>query len=229
MFTVWPTYNPYRVLRYDGPDVPPLVGEDVYALQRAINFLANTALAADGILGSRTGDAIGVLQVVVGFEGDNVDSKAGVLTQRKADMAILDAFTIDRREDIFRLTKGQVEHESSYIMGNKSLQYGDGSYDAGVTQRNTRHAAPQNGFDPVESISVLLSNTRYYYSKFNPADFRGADHSDLRRWRLAAMAWNAPAYASYLAGRPASESAVPSPTAEATLEQYGRDVSVYLR
>ena len=69
------------------------------------------------------------------------------------------------------------------------------------------------------SVDALGVNERKYYDKY-------AGVKDVkRRWMLAAGAWNAPAYACYMANEeganvPKNETARPGPTARFLLERY---------
>jgi hypothetical protein len=124
------------------------------------------------------------------------------------------------------LLRGQLEHESSWRLGNYSMQYGDRSYDAGVAQRNTNFTAAKDGFNAPESIDALAVNIRQFYDKY-------AGVSEARRWGLAAGAWNAPAYASWLANEagahvPRNQTKQPSAAAREKLEAYIASVTAYL-
>lgn len=210
LFDGYPTYDRYRTLRLTEPMQR---GADVYALQAAINHVAETALALDGILGQRTSRAIFLVQGQLGLA---IDGKAGGLTQRGLALRIVSGAT-----DVpFNLVKGQLEHESGYRLGNYSPKRTDGSYDAGVAQRNTAYTSPRDGFHPVKSIVALEANTRHYY------DLYASIEDERRRWGVAAGAWNAPAFANYLAE--VKPWAVPGPTALATFEAYIASVTAYL-
>jgi peptidoglycan hydrolase-like protein with peptidoglycan-binding domain len=210
MFTGFPTYSRYRTLQLSDPRQR---GEDVFALQVALNEVINTALALDGILGPKTSQAIfkaqGELSLVI-------DGKAGGLTQRALALRI----AVGKTTVPFNLIKGQLEHESGYRLGNYSPQRSDGSYDAGVAQRNTNYTPPRDGFNPAKSIEALEANTRHYY------DLYSGIADEKRRWGVAAGAWNAPAYANYLAG--VKPWAVPSESARVTFEAYIDSVTAYL-
>jgi peptidoglycan hydrolase-like protein with peptidoglycan-binding domain len=210
MFAAFPSYARYRTLRLLEPR---LRGEDVFALQVAVNEVVGTALALDGILGPKTSQAIfkaqGELSLVI-------DGKAGGLTQRGLALRI----AVGKTTVPFNLIKGQLEHESGYRLGNYSPQRSDGSYDAGVAQRNTTYTPAREGFNPVKSIEALEANTRHYYDLYSGIE------DETRRWGLAAGAWNAPAYANYLAN--ARPWAVPSENARLALEAYIDSVTAYL-
>jgi putative peptidoglycan binding protein len=220
LFDGYPTYSRYRSL---SRVTPMQHGEDVYALQIALNDVISAGLVVDGVLGDKTATAIWHAQEAYGLV---MDGKAGADTQRVLAQQIL-VSTPGEEKLPAGLAFGHIEHESSWRLGNYSVQYPNGSYDAGVVQRNTEHTPPRNGFDPVDSISALIRNTLSYYNRFsNKAVFRGSDHSERRRWALAAGSWNAPAWASYLANsRPW---AVPTSAQEQTLETYMREVTTYV-
>ena len=134
MFGSYPTYNIYRTLRYVEGNLQR--GEDVYALQKALE------VEPDGILGKKTGAAIVKAQESLKIAADGL---AGGLTQRKLALQVAEA-TQDGPP--FKLVKGQLETESTYRLGIYSAQRPDGSYDAGVAQRNTNFHEPEDAFDP---------------------------------------------------------------------------------
>jgi hypothetical protein len=214
MFDSYPTYSPYRTLRYVKDDVQ--IGEDVYALQLAIDAIVAVPLVPDGVLGERTSAGIEDAQRFLGLE---VDGRAGQLTQR--GLALTLARKAHQSKDVpYKLLKGQLAHESSYLLGNYSAQRADDSFDAGVAQRNSNFHPLKNAFDPVDSIALLARHTR---DKF---DLFGVVTDKTRRWGLAAGAWNAPAFAHYLAG--VKPWAVPSTNARIALENYITSVTAYL-
>lgn len=220
MFTAYPTYNRYRPLKLTDPIQR---GEDVYALQTALVFRGFN-LETDGLLGKATSAAIKT------YQGNNFltsDGIAGPATQSSLARNI--AVTYSDDNDLPQgLLYGQLYHESGLILGNYSPQRADGSYDAGVAQRNTNHYAPQLGFDVHDSIALLANNQRLYYTKFVGVS------TQRRRWELAAGAWNAPAYACWIAkqegasGVRTSETKQPGATARQTLETYMDAATAFL-
>jgi hypothetical protein len=218
-FTKYPRYNPYRVLV---DRVPMMIGCDVYALQLGINAILGTSLKSDGTLGPKTGAQIWNVQHRL---GETEDGKAGMLTQRALALevtALNNPGTVPAE-----LVYGQLEHESSFILGNYSAKRPNSSYDAGVCQMNTEHHPADEAFNPAQAIPYLIAHTKNAYDAFHDKSlFRGDDHSDKRRWILAAGAWNAPAFAHYLAG--VKPWAVPGATALELFNEYLADVSIYL-
>lgn len=221
MFDGSPTYNPYRALRYNAAG-PLVVGEDVYALQLGLNAVGNfkVALTADGVLGLKTSKAIEGYQRK--FKLD-VDGSAGPATQR--DIALRIGKQIKR--DVVLpdgLPGGQVAFESGFLLGNYSRPpREDGSFDAGLCQRNSNYHDLADAFDPVDSLILLCGFVRDRYDLYSAA----SDLGERRCWELAVGAWNAPYYANYLAGvRPWAE---PGPTARAKLEEYIDSACAYLK
>jgi len=213
MFDSYPTYDRYRPLKKG------LRGEDVYALQTGLFGLAFSLGAPDGIFGPITEDAVKRFQESRKLVSDGI---AGPTTQRRVCVDLITKST--RSNDLpHLLLYGQVEHESSFIVGNYSQQYSDGSFDAGAVQRNTRLTSPQDGFNTAQSIEVCGNNCRDYYNKF----MANAELSEARRWGLAAAAWNAPAFASYLAK--VKPWAVPSQSQIDALESYIDSVTKYMK
>lgn len=220
MFDAYPTYDRYRTLRLTRPLQH---GEDVYALQTALTALGVSPGAHDGILGERTSNAITAAQVALDI---TVDGLAGGGTQT----ALARRLTDKARTRYYLprgLAFGQVSHESGCRVGNYSPQRQDGSYDAGVAQRNTRYTPAEEGFTVPASIDALGARLRRYFDKFAGLEAR-------RRWELAAGAWNAPAYACWIAREegatdvPVGETAKPGPIARATLERYIDSVTAYM-
>jgi hypothetical protein len=123
--------------------------------------------------------------------------------------------------------KGQLGHESGFRLGNYSDLRSDGSFDAGVAQRNTAHTPAKQGFDVPGSITALAKLVRGHWDLF--AGVKGT-----RRWALAQGAWNAPAFACWLAREegavdvPRALCARPGTTARRTFEEYVASVSAYL-
>lgn len=221
LFATFPTYDRYRPLRLLSPI---LRGEDVYALQTALAGIGYTVGELDGYLGTNTSRAISV------FQGDRdliVDGVAGPATQRRA-VGVIAATPTYLLKLPAGLLIGQLTHESGLFVGNYSPERSDGSYDAGVAQRNTAHTPARDGFNAPKSVEALALNLRQFYDKFAGVIGR-------RRWELAAGAWNAPAYASYMAreegatGVALSTTARPGATARATLEAYMTSATALLK
>lgn len=220
MFLKRPSYNPFTAIVDRSPG-PLMAGEQVYALQTAINAYAGTSLTTDGICGPKTGKEIWNVQAKLNLV---LDGKAGVLTQRALALAIL---SFDR-PDLYALGKGQLEHESSYWLGNYSEAHEDGSWDAGVTQLNTNYTSPSVAFNTPRAIKIYVAKTEAAYESYSDkSKFVGSDHTEKRRLQLAGGHWNAPAYANWLAGL-TTETAKPGPLARETLETYMTEVSVYV-
>lgn len=220
MFQTVPTYWRYRTLRVTDP---LMRGEDVYALQTALFACGFDPGPWDGILGRGTGAAIRSAQSHFGLV---LDGLAGGKTQEA-----LARHLADRASDTHRITKGalrgQLEHESGFRVGNYSPARSDGSYDAGVTQRNTAHTPAKEGFNVPESINALALLVRRHYDLFEGLPVR-------RRWSLAQGAWNAPAFACWIARAEgatrvtAGMTLKPGATARQTFEAYVASVSTYL-
>src|SRR3954471_1445481 len=186
MFNAYPTYSRYRTLTLNPS---PMKGEDVFALQTALNHGGFPAGAEDGIFGSMTSDAVLRAQVALGLL---VDGKAGSVTQRSLALHIAQEVA-SRTHVLAAALKGQMEHESGFRLGNYSPQRANGTYDAGVCQRNTQHTPAKEGFDVPESIDELAGVVRSHYNLFAGVG------STSRRWQLSQGAWNAPAFACYIA------------------------------
>lgn len=220
MFATYPTYPRYRTLSL----VYPLQrGEDVYALQNALMSCDFSPGVTDGILGPETAAAIRSFQHAAGIV---MDGKAGGGTQKAL------ALTLARRATKQYVVAdgalhGQIEHESGYRLGNYSEQRPDGSWDIGVVQRNSAHLASIRSAYNVESSIMLLAKTiKEHYFLFGGLP-------DRRRWGLAQGAWNAPAFACYLAREegadvPQSMTARPSGASRETFEGYIASVTTYL-
>jgi peptidoglycan hydrolase-like protein with peptidoglycan-binding domain len=220
MFTTYPTYSVYRTLRLLDPRMR---GEDVYALQTALVALG-WDVDTDGVLGPLTSAAIknaqGDLRIVVdGLCGGNTQT---AMTQDLANRE-------QAKHDLpHGLVFGQCMHESSCRLGAYCPQREDGSYDVGVAQRNTNFTSPKDGFNAPASVEKLGGNSRQYYDKFvGVADVT-------RRWELAAGAWNAPAFANWIARQegatsvPLSDCRKPGINARATLEEYMASVTAFM-
>lgn len=218
-FTVYPDYSRYRTLRLTSPQ---MIGFDVFALQTALEALSFAPGATDGELGPQTAIAIIAAQkffklVQDGFAGgatqEALARRHGNLAKREFDLAD-------------GLMRGQVEHESSFRLGNYSPQRPDGNYDAGPVQRNTEHTPAEQGFNVPLSIKALARNTRAHYDLF-------AGVSEKRRWQLAGGAWNAPAYACWIANEEGATVSLrktdkPGTDARAKIEAYMASIATYL-
>lgn len=185
MFDSFPTYDRYRTLKLTDPYQR---GEDVYALQTAINGLGMN-LDEDGILGPGTAKAIKVAQTELGV---TVDGLAGggtqqALVKREANQAR------DEHNLPLGLIFGQLQHESGCRVGNYSAQRSDGSWDMGVAQRNTNFYGVKESLDVPYVIDFLGEYVATYHRLYaGVADAR-------RRWELSSGAWNAPAYTGRIA------------------------------
>jgi hypothetical protein len=226
MFTAYPTYSPYRTLKLMSPYMQ---GEDVYALQTALHELKllPSLDECDGLLGPKTAAAIKSAQSMINTALEPVlaDGAAGGVTQ----IALVKKISSDHRGK-YRLPSGlpfgQCMHESSCRVGNYSPPHGD-TYDAGVAQRNTQFTETEQAFNVPLSIDALGNNIRRYYDKFQGV------RKDWRRWELATGAWNAPAFACWIANEegasvPRRETARPSSEARRTLEEYMVSATAYL-
>lgn len=213
-FAAFPTHPRYRTLKLSEPRQ---TGLDVFALQGALADLGDHANPGplDGILGSQTARAIRAAQEGMFITADGL---AGGGTQTALARHLADRVAY-RLKLPTGLLLGQLLTESGCRLGNYSPQRADGTYDAGIAQRNTKYTAPRDGFTVLGSIDALGLRLRAYYDKF-------AGVSGKRRWALAAGSWNAPAFAAYIAreegaaGVKASETLQPSATARTTLEAY---------
>lgn len=220
MFDRYPTYSRYRTLTSASP---VMKGEDVFALQTALNACHIPCGPEDGILGVRTANAIRIAQVAFDL---NADGKAGGLTQRVLAIQIAKDICATRKIPLDVL-RGQMEHESGFRLGNYSPIRTDGSYDAGVCQRNTQHTPAQDGFHVLDSITQLAKMVQSHFELFVGIG------TVSRRWQLAQGAWNAPAFACYIAREEGATKVAKSmtlqPTDEqhATFEAYMRHVSIY--
>jgi hypothetical protein len=222
MFDAYPTYDKYRTLELKDQRQK---GEDVYALQTALNECDFPCGEADGILGVKTDKAIRAAQKALLLE---VDGKAGGFTQKALALKITSKVATTKRVRYDALM-GQIEYESGYRLGIYSPQRDDDSYDAGVTQRNTNFTSPHIGFDCDKSINALADEVKKHFELFAGVGVVR------RRWELAQAAWNAPAFACYIAreegatGVPIRMTLRPSSAARQTLETYIDAVSKYLQ
>jgi hypothetical protein len=223
MFTAYPTYPPYRTLQLTTPVMQQ--GEDVYALQLGLKKYEFDPGVADGIFGAKTSAAVKAFQKAASLR---VDGMAGGDTQKVLAMEL--ARDMSARDGIpLECFRGQLEHESGFRLGNYSPIRKDGSYDAGVAQRNTRFVQPEKGFDPVDSITELSAVIRHHYNLFyGLAPVR-------RHWALAQGSWNAPAFACWIAREEGAHDVLdsmclkPTPDQRATFEAYVTSVSAYLQ
>jgi len=222
VFSTIPTYSPYRALRLLTPNMQ---GEDVFALQTALNPLLVDPIVADGWFGGRTKTALQLVQRKVGATDDGV---CGPQTWRAVAVAHANRFSVAYRLPA-DLLYGQLAHESSFLGGNYSAARPDGSYDAGVAQRNTAHTPAKDGFNHPGSIGKLADQVRDFYDLFaGVADTR-------RRWVLAQGSWNAPAFACWYAKREGAtkvttgQTAKPSVRSAELFAAYMVDVSAYLK
>lgn len=223
MFDTFPTYDRYRTLEMK---TPALRGEDVYALQTALNELSFGAGTPDGIYGPMTDRAVREAQQTLKLV---VDGKAGGATQKALALTIASQVsTVNRGRPPYSALLGQLEHESGFRLGIYSPLRPDNTYDAGVTQRNTKFTSPQIGFDTKKSILALAEVVRDHHDLFTGV------LSERRRWALAQGAWNAPAFACYIAREEGATKVTtgmtlrPSLIARTTFEDYVTKVSKYL-
>jgi Putative peptidoglycan binding domain len=220
MFSHIPVYDKYRTLELKSP---MMKGEDVYALQRALDELGYEPGDPDGILGRMTSDAIKTAQRRLEI---TVDGKAGGGTQTALAMAIAGPIAAQKHVRLDAL-RGQLEHESGFRLGIYSPPRPDNSFDAGVAQRNTQHIPAMQGFDPFLSIISLAVVVRKHYDLFWGLP-------EKRRWTLAQGSWNAPAFACYIAKEEGATKVTkamtlsPSATSRKTFEEYMAKVSKYL-
>lgn len=223
MFSHIPTYDFRRTLELGIPMTP---SEDVYALQRALDERGFEPGEADGSLGLLTSRAILRAQTRLELV---VDGKAGGKTQQALAMAIAGPIAAQKHVRLDAM-KGQMEWESAgFRLGAYSSPRDDGSYDAGIAQRNTQETPAEQGFDPFLSITALAARIRKHYDLFEGIP-------EKRRWTLAQGSWNAPAFACYLAKREGAKkvtkgmlpSYVPSDATLKTFEEYMAKVSKYL-
>lgn len=219
LFEREPTYSRYRTLQLTNPTMK---GEDIFALQTVLAAGGWLLGAMDGVLGVQTSDALVEAQKDLGL---TVDARAGGLTQRA--LALTRTRLETRHHNLAHgALKGQLEFESGFRLGNYSPVRPDGSYDAGVAQRNTKLTPARQGFDVVQSVEALAERIREYYDHF-------VGVSEWRRWGLAQGAWNAPAFACYIANEeganvPRNMTARPSDASRKTFEQYIVHATTYL-
>lgn len=222
MFTSYPKYDFNRTLELKSP---AMRGEDVFALQKALTAGGYGALEPDGIHGPATDKVVRKAQTERLLL---VDGKAGPATQ-KALALVLAHQTANATKCRYDAIMGQIEWESAgYRLGAYSELRDDGTFDAGITQRNTAHTPAREGFDPELSVTKLGVEVRKHYDLFQGV------RSERRRWQLAQGAWNAPAYACYIAKEEGATKVTagmtkrPSAAARQALEDYMTHVSKYL-
>jgi hypothetical protein len=178
----------------------------------------------DGMLGPQTESCIRDAQWDLKVP---VDGKAGGLTQRAIAMDIAQVLSTNNHVPL-TAPQGQLEHESGFRLGIYSPVRPDGTYDAGVAQRNTKFTPPQEGFNPELSILALIKNTRKHFELFEGL------RTQQRRWALAQGAWNAPAFACFIAREEGAHRVTtgmtlkPSVSSRQTFEAYVTKVSKYL-
>lgn len=179
----------WRALRLTNPVQR---GWDVVALQTGLLGVQMQLpkWGPDGFLGEETSKATYLYQERRGLVEDGI---AGGATQRAIALQIAARFT-QEFQIIRGLIPGQLEYESSLILGNHSVLRSDGTRDCGVTQRNSAHTPIEQGFNTFESIKTLARHLRTYYERY-----RDWGVPSRRAWELAAGAWNAPAWADKLA------------------------------
>jgi peptidoglycan hydrolase-like protein with peptidoglycan-binding domain len=186
MFSTYPSYNFFRTLQLLSPQQQ---GEDVYALQTALIECGFNCGTPDGILGPMTASAISAAQKTYSL---TVDGKAGGATQSALALRIAHAVALELKIP-YECFKGQLETESGYRLGAYSPWRLDGTYDAGVAQRNTKYTSPQSGFDAKASIGALGDTIRKHYEgdleHDAPAGRRSAaEVQGVRRQRLGISA-----------------------------------------
>lgn len=190
MFIDYPGYDPRRTIEEVPNDV--LIGEDVFALQTALggNGLKCDPGPADGVAGQRTIDAIVRAQLDLDLY---VDGRAGEKTHSAITKALILNVICASSSVLGRWELAQITHESGRWLGMySSPPRADGSYDAGIAQRNTEHTTPKDGFSVPKSLAACRDSLQEHYNLFSGVQ------GD-RRWHLAVDAWNTPAWACRLA------------------------------
>lgn len=234
MFTEYPTYDRYRTLKRI---TPAMRGEDVYALQTGLTALGHDTNGVDGIFGDATLTAVKAFQKSVNLV---VDGLAGGGTQQELTRHFTDK--VRAQHNLPKgLIFGQCMHESGCRVGNYSAPHSWGTTganfvvdnvkcaaDIGVAQRNSRFYDVRDSFNVVSAIDSLGAYVRKYFDKFSGVtDTR-------RRWKLASGAWNAPAFACWLAkqegakGVTNGEVAKPPESERAKLELYMESATAYM-
>lgn len=228
MFTGYPTYDPNRAL-YLHPDVTKRFrGEDVYSLQAACLSVGADPRGLDGAYGPATDKAVRAMQATV---GTYADGRVGPITWSKLTDHI--AEPIRKWHGVaVGLPKGQLAHESGPRGGMFSRpQRKDGSFDAGVAQRNSALAQNplKDSFNMVLSITKLCRDVRAAYVYYEGVkDVR-------RRWALAGGSWNAPAFTAWIAWEEGATQisranrALPSAESRQKIEDYMDSITAYLQ
>lgn len=167
-------------------------GWDIYALQTALESAGQNVGPLDGIAGSQTDAAIRAYQT---YHKLVVDGIAGVATQRHVALRVA-----GRAQSLYEIPagafKGQMEAESGYLLGNHTAQYSNGTYDIGVTQRNTAYASIEDAFNTPKSLKALGSALRQRHDEYKAY---GKVTDEFRLWQLAQGSWNRPAWTQTLA------------------------------
>lgn len=189
-------------------------GEDVFALQTALVKLGYDTKGVDGIFGPATADATKRCQLELGITSDGF---AGGITQLRITRHLADKIR-DHYKLPAGLAYGQCAHESSGRLGNYSPQHsfdvaGGPYYDAGVAQFNVRFTPAQEAFDAPLAIDRLGKHLRDHYDLFEGVQ------DNRRRWELASGAWNAPAWAKWIARQEGATKVTVGSTKQPTAEQ----------
>lgn len=174
----------------------PRSGWDVYACQSALVGLGFNLprFGADGYFGDETVMAVKTFQANNGLV---VDGIAGIHTQITLGKRIIGLLAGGSRM-VELLATGQVEAESSWMLGNYTKPYANKKRDLGVVQRNLEptEANCRAAFDPVDAIGLLIQRYVLFFQKYH--GMPGAK-TERRAWELAAGSWNAPAWTDKLA------------------------------
>lgn len=232
MFTDLPVYDVFRTLHLTDTKQR---GEDVYALQTSFGVLGY-ALAptndhesgCDGVLGPDTAKGIKHVQKILKI---TIDGLAGGGTQQAISKSLANNSSVAANLPT-DLAFGQIMHESSCRLGNYSPRRVDDdaiqswqpsalrgfSFDGGATQQNSAFNRLVDAFDTPLAIHKLGLFLFEHYKMFKGV-------AERRRWTLASGAWNAPAYAKFIANEEGAsvdrrETQQPGPTARAKLEAY---------
>jgi peptidoglycan hydrolase-like protein with peptidoglycan-binding domain len=170
-------------------------GWDVYDLQCKLAYLAY-AIDTDGFFGPKTEAVVEDFQWAVGPLAGPVDGIAGVRTQVALGVRVCDLGDLPLR------TRGQMEKESSLLCGIYTAPYGDGSFDRGPVQENSRyHPDHEAAFDVRDCLPVLWTRIRT-----NARRYMSMGVAEERAWAAAQGHWNSPLYAD----RYATGSSVPT-------------------
>jgi hypothetical protein len=231
VFTSYPTYPKYRALRLTDPLTR---GEDVYALQCALNEVNHAGLATDGVLGKASSSAIKAYQLKKAQTDPTIgdaDGIAGTLTQRALTLDVCHLVSSESGVR-FAALKGQTEFESGFRPGIYSDLHNPGttkqSWDSGVAQENSLVFPVQRAFTPLSAVRDLVARIVEYRDQF------GAIAGD-RRLQLAQGCWNAPAWACHIAYEEgattdwvkARRSLTLTDAQRAAIEDYMAHVAVY--